>query len=650
MLSDAKIRRVEGIITNVRRYGNGVVFLVGKGSKVFVSRELIREYVGDDDFENLVYLAGTTLRAEGKRISWYGGEIRCYIEAHNVSFEPVSLNLSYFTTEEKIDRIKKILQAVNPSRTKEIKIKNDTLKRILIDPSYVFSLKDLSFPCALSIYKLLTGGIYLPLNAIAKVCRFFVKEAYEDEGRLVVSIDEIVKRTKEFFIAIEDQKDIITCIRKKNSGIFLIRKEDENGQANFLITTWEIRQMLFYVVKYVCESARLGLSEEDIKKFVYDILKCGKLDLEKNGFLSVKMMSSEFLFEFLKEKGIVAVVGSGGAGKTTLLRNFASYLKGLGKEVLCCALTGSASAELSPFGRTIQLILHRGIPDVVDYVLVDESSMVDLITFYKLVKRLNGQKLLLVGDPEQNPPPRGFDLFQNVLVPLLSKSEAVIRLKSLYRFANKRLVFVPYHSESSLEKILESVVKKIEGKWSWLFITPYHHIKISTRKLTFIAKKILGKTPGIIEIGDRVMFLENIKINNRVIIPNRNFGVVRKIDSDREEVEVETIVGSEKYVLRVKNSKVAHAYALEFYSSQGKEVDFSFVFIPDLVLLDESDFQRKWNVVSTRARKLTMIFIPAKCIFNSKVQALKKREREEGSEVHVVGSTDELLKIVESSM
>lgn len=650
MLSDVKIRRVEGIITNVRRYGNGVVFLVGKGSKVFVSRELIREYVGDDDFENLVYLAGTTLRAEGKRISWYGGEIRCYIEAHNVSFEPVSLNLSYFTTEEKIDRIKKILQAVNPSRTKEIKIKSDTLKRILIDPSYVFSLKDLSFPCALSIYKLLTGGIYLPLNAIAKVCRFFVKEAYEDEGRLVVSIDEVVKRTKEFFIAIEDQKDVITCIRKKNSGIFLIRKEDENGQANFLITTWEIRQMLFYVVKYVCESARLGLSEEDVKRFVYDILKHGKLDLGKNGFLSVKMMSSEFLFEFLKEKGIVAVVGSGGAGKTTLLRNFASYLKGLGKEVLCCALTGSASAELSPFGRTIQLILHRGIPDVVDYVLVDESSMVDLVTFYKLVKRLNGQKLLLVGDPEQNPPPRGFDLFQNVLVPLLSKNEAVVRLKSLYRFANKRLVFVPYHNESSLEKILESVVKKIEGKWSWLFITPYHHIKISTRKLTFIAKKILGKTPGIIEIGDRVMFLENIKINNRVVIPNRNFGVVRKIDPDRAEVEVETIVGSERYVLRVKNSKVAHAYALEFYSSQGKEVDFSFVFIPDLVLLDESDFQRKWNVVSTRARKLTMIFIPAKHIFNSKVRALKKREREEGSEVHVVGSIDELLKIIESSV
>ncbi len=119
------------------------------------------------------------------------------------------------------------------------------------------------------------------------------------------------------------------------------------------------------------------------------------------------------------------VTGGAGVGKTAVLRALCEACESFGRVVHLMALAGRAAVRMrEATGRpsmTIAAFLKRAEGrDIVlgpeSLVVVDEASMVDLPTFYRMLRHLpDGARLLLVGDPGQLPP-IGFGLVLHALV------------------------------------------------------------------------------------------------------------------------------------------------------------------------------------------------------------------------------------------
>lgn len=113
-------------------------------------------------------------------------------------------------------------------------------------------------------------------------------------------------------------------------------------------------------------------------------------------------------------KPFSVLTGGAGVGKTTVLRVVIDIAKRLNLKVLQMALAGRAAKRMSEAtgheAMTIAKFLHQAkegalevSPDTL--VIVDEASMLDLPTAFRILKYLpDGARLLLVGDPAQLPP------------------------------------------------------------------------------------------------------------------------------------------------------------------------------------------------------------------------------------------------------
>lgn len=118
------------------------------------------------------------------------------------------------------------------------------------------------------------------------------------------------------------------------------------------------------------------------------------------------------------------VLGGAGVGKTTVLGGIIHVLEACHWSVLQMALAGRAAKRMGEAtGRTSMTIakfllgIRSGRLDLVARTLlvVDEASMLDLPTLYRVLSYLpDGTRLLLVGDPAQLPP-IGFGLTFHML-------------------------------------------------------------------------------------------------------------------------------------------------------------------------------------------------------------------------------------------
>ena len=121
---------------------------------------------------------------------------------------------------------------------------------------------------------------------------------------------------------------------------------------------------------------------------------------------------------------IALLAGYAGSGKTTSLRGICDIADALGHRVHLMALSGRAAQRMSIStgrpSRTIASFLQAVTgadgasiaPGAM--VIIDEASMLDLPTLWRIMKVLGDANLLLVGDPAQLPP-IGFGLTFHIL-------------------------------------------------------------------------------------------------------------------------------------------------------------------------------------------------------------------------------------------
>ncbi len=329
------------------------------------------------------------------------------------------------------------------------------------------------------------------------------------------------------------------------------------------------------------------------------------------------------------ENRVLVITGGPGVGKTTLLQSILLILRAKKLNCLLCAPTGRAAKRLSEVtgleARTIHRLLefqpHSGgftrnadNPLECDVLVSDESSMIDLPLFHKLIQALpEHAHLLLVGDIDQLPSigPGSVlaDIIRSNVVPVVRLTEIFRQSASSRITANAHCIkagqmpqlqepakesdffFIERDEPASIQStILELVEERIPKKLRLdpildvQVLSPMNRGSLGARELNMLLQQRLNPCrdgePTVERFGwqfrlrDKVIQTEN-DYDKEVF--NGDIGQIVKIQPEERELAIRFDDRDVPYDFG-ELDEVSLAYAITIHKSQGSE--FPAVVIP----------------------------------------------------------------------
>jgi len=291
--------------------------------------------------------------------------------------------------------------------------------------------------------------------------------------------------------------------------------------------------------------------------------------------------------------------GYAGTGKTTVIQAIAKECK-----ILALAPTGKACQVLREKGipaQTIHSLIYNSRFDGkrfinteanytvdADMIVVDEASMVSE-KFYNLLNK--GYKVLYVGDHGQLPPVHtAFDLMK----------DPHYTLTEVHRQAKGNPIIALSKSIREGDRII--------GDWSQRLENIDCHICFDNRTRVNINKNIRRGRLSMLEAGEKVMFLENIKktFNGEVVTVNKiGSETPDTIDFDGYRVVKDTFGQCQRAVNHKRKGIMAdYGYAMTCHKSQGSEFDSVGVYLTSTGARILGGNLNKWLYTAvTRAKK-----------------------------------------------
>ncbi|HUE97997.1 MAG TPA: ATP-dependent RecD-like DNA helicase [Anaerolineales bacterium] len=347
------------------------------------------------------------------------------------------------------------------------------------------------------------------------------------------------------------------------------------------------------------------------------------------------------------------LTGGPGTGKTTCLKALIGILESLHKRFALASPTGRAAKRLAEATGYSASTIHRLMeyspikgfkhneenPLRVDFLVVDEASMLDLLLTHNLLKALRpGTQLLFVGDVDQLPAVGAGDVLRNTIG---SGIIPVTRLGTIFRQAADSQIITNAHlinqgklpifskdsgdffffpaedAEAAADWILDVVSERIPKKFGF---DPVHEIQVlaplyrGPAGVTALNDRLqeklnppAGNKPErklygtLFRLGDKVMQTQN---NYDKDVYNGDPGFVRSIDA----IEHILAVDFDGRVVTYDWSEVDQltlAYAVSVHKAQGSE--FPVVVMP-VVTQHYTMLQRNLLYTAvTRARKLCVL-------------------------------------------
>ena len=357
-------------------------------------------------------------------------------------------------------------------------------------------------------------------------------------------------------------------------------------------------------------------------------------EIEKSASIEYADLQKEAIYAAASEK-LLLVTGGPGTGKTTTLRGILELFERLHLKTLLAAPTGRAAKRLSEVtGReasTIHRLLEVDIspetgemvfvhnarnPLSCDAVIVDETSMVDLLLMHDLVLALpEASRLILVGDPDQLPSVGPGNVFSDLIrcgrIP-------TVRLTEIFRQARESLIVMNAHrvnhgqtpeldekkrdffflrqpdDESVCRTITDLCSRRLPERMGISpeeiqVLTPTRKGETGTRELNRRLQAVLNppspekheKKYGdfIFRVGDRVMQIRN---NYDIIwrriggsemgsgVFNGDIGIIRAIDFQAQNMTIHFDDREAVYTWDML-SQLEPAFAMTVHKSQGSE-------------------------------------------------------------------------------
>jgi exodeoxyribonuclease V alpha subunit len=317
---------------------------------------------------------------------------------------------------------------------------------------------------------------------------------------------------------------------------------------------------------------------------------------------------------------IMVITGGPGVGKTTLVNAILRVLAAKKIELLLCAPTGRAAKRMTETTGREAKTIHRLLetnpktggfrrneenPLSCDLLVVDETSMVDIVLMTALMKAVDDRTaVLFVGDVDQLPPVGPGQALADIIA---SGAVPVVRLTEVFRQAAKSQIVQNAHRinagqapelakpieetdfyfvaaddpEIAVPKLIEIVKDRIPKRFS---VDPVRDIQVlcpmnrgglGARSLNIELQKALNpRTEPQIQkfgttflVGDKVMQTENDYDKE---VYNGDLGFVTAIDPEVGEIII-AFDGREVTYLLGELDQVVLAYATTIHKSQGSE-------------------------------------------------------------------------------
>lgn len=347
--------------------------------------------------------------------------------------------------------------------------------------------------------------------------------------------------------------------------------------------------------------------------------------------------------------GLLVITGGPGTGKTTTINTIIKMLEEEKNEIILAAPTGRAAKRMTEAtGREAQTI-HRllGInfinedsrhqtfdknednPIEADVIIIDESSMVDILLMHSLLKAIpQGTRLILVGDVDQLPSVGAGNVLKDIIK---SQKLKVVRLQEIFRQAQESAIIMNAHrinqgiepvlnekekdfffmrraqSEEVVNTIVELVTKRLPSFTSCnaiseiQILTPMRKSPIGVQNLNTVLQNALnppekGKSEKetrniIFRQGDKVMQIKNNynivwkmmgtngkRIEEGTGVFNGDEGIISYIDEKNDCLTVTFDDNKQVDYDYTQLDELELAYAITIHKSQGSE--YPVVIIP----------------------------------------------------------------------
>lgn len=472
---------------------------------------------------------------------------------------------------------------------------------------------------------------------------------------------------REKFISI-----MVEMFKEKDKLILLHDKKDEK---NYAISSKDFNTELLICKKVKSLNERAPL---DISSYLPSIK--GILDAPQNGF-NLDNSQKEAVLSILNYN-ISCLTGGAGYGKTTVLKKLIECLKVMNERFILCAPTGKASMRMRESTGEICTTIHKALkispinPDgeevISDWLIIDESSMVDLFLAQKIFSNINpGCRIVFVGDPNQLPPVgRGsmfFDLIESGQVnvcrlnflhrtgdnnDLNDISKEILEENNVNFYNRNNLTFVSYkqkedssHNEAIFKDILDKylALEKDYGIENVCILTPSRKEDrvLGCWKFNKAIREILKPdAEGDYEVDDRIM-----GIRNNPYFVNGQVGTITKLghyecNTEKREADGTTRIEKEKRLmievlfdgdevptdcsamgLTKFKDMIDYAYASTVHKAQGSE--YKYVIIP-LSIADSFMLNKNWLYTAvTRAKQQVYLYG-----MNGAINASLKKKKE----------------------
>jgi len=322
---------------------------------------------------------------------------------------------------------------------------------------------------------------------------------------------------------------------------------------------------------------------------------------------------------------VLVITGGPGVGKTTIVRAILEIFSAKGMVCELCAPTGRAAKRLSETtgreARTIHRLLEYdpGVngfkrdsrnPLRADLLVVDETSMVDVVLMSQLLQAVPSRAcLLLVGDVDQLPSVGPGTVLADIID---SGAVPVVRLTEIFRQAGQSWIVRAAHRvkngempepapdkqgdfflveaktpEVVIDRIVTLVRERIPARFRMnpfrdiQVLTPMNRSELGSRNLNARLQEILNplQSTGEKELSQIERFGWTFRVGDKVLqtvnnyqkdVFNGDIGRVLTIDPEDQEVIVEFDNRRVSYEFG-ELDELALAYAMTIHKSQGSE-------------------------------------------------------------------------------
>lgn len=338
-------------------------------------------------------------------------------------------------------------------------------------------------------------------------------------------------------------------------------------------------------------------------------------EIERSSGIHYDAVQIDAIRQAAKSK-VMVLTGGPGTGKTTVTQGIIAMYRAFGLEVLLAAPTGRAAKRMTEAtgleARTIHRLLEFKPPEGYqrneeaplegDVLIVDESSMIDIILMNSLLKAIpTHMRLILVGDIDQLPSVGAGNVLRDIMD---SGSVPVVRLTKIFRQAQSSRIIMNAHRinegkfpdisngrntdfffleddnpEHAAGQIVDLVKRRLPKAYrvptsSIQVLTPMQRGVVGAANLNRMLQEAVNPTEILLRrsgltyrLHDRVMQIKN---NYDKEVFNGDIGSIQSIDLENRTLSVQFDDRPVEYNV-TELDELALAYATTIHKAQGSE-------------------------------------------------------------------------------